>query len=290
MADSSTNTSPPSQMNLVRRGSEAIDSGLEDVANRAPIASAGDNRHDHQHQNSDAITHSSGKDTDSIAFARATSEGQSLSPHLDEPVDMLSQQYGILPASLTNGDENETSAALGSETSSEQQHDVSLATETVEPQQYEMNPPGGMISSEEEIAVAEDSNDKLIETQLLKESQSQLRYKRRRRAFDDSDLPSENRKSLSNLDFPGGMVEVSLDEIRSHFTCSLCGGIYREPFTISECLHTFCKRYASLKREEEHTVFYENRVKSDIDAHQTLFAIAQLLVFLCVSRKAQTVP
>ena len=41
--------------------------------------------------------------------------------------------------------------------------------------------------------------------------------------------------------FSNGMVEFSLASINSHLICGLCGGYYKDPYTITECLHTFCK-------------------------------------------------
>mmetsp|Transcript_2364 Transcript_2364/g.3607 ORF Transcript_2364/g.3607 Transcript_2364/m.3607 type:complete len:338 (+) Transcript_2364:110-1123(+) len=38
-----------------------------------------------------------------------------------------------------------------------------------------------------------------------------------------------------------GMVEFQLNPVNSHLTCKLCGGYFRDPYTIAECLHTFCK-------------------------------------------------
>jgi hypothetical protein len=38
-----------------------------------------------------------------------------------------------------------------------------------------------------------------------------------------------------------GMVEFSLAAIHKHLICSLCSGYYKDPYTITDCLHTFCK-------------------------------------------------
>lgn len=37
------------------------------------------------------------------------------------------------------------------------------------------------------------------------------------------------------------MVEFSLGPVNPHVTCRLCEGYFRDPITITECLHTFCK-------------------------------------------------
>jgi hypothetical protein len=38
-----------------------------------------------------------------------------------------------------------------------------------------------------------------------------------------------------------GMVEFSLAAIHKHLICGLCQGYYKDPYTITDCLHTFCK-------------------------------------------------
>ena len=38
-----------------------------------------------------------------------------------------------------------------------------------------------------------------------------------------------------------GMVEFSLAGIQKHLICGLCSGYYKDPYTITDCLHTFCK-------------------------------------------------
>ena len=37
------------------------------------------------------------------------------------------------------------------------------------------------------------------------------------------------------------LLKVDLSKLKKHITCSLCSGIYRNPITINECMHTFCK-------------------------------------------------
>ena len=36
-------------------------------------------------------------------------------------------------------------------------------------------------------------------------------------------------------------VNFALGPINQHYTCRLCDGYFRDPITITECLHTFCK-------------------------------------------------
>ena len=40
----------------------------------------------------------------------------------------------------------------------------------------------------------------------------------------------------------GGTIDLPLGPASARLSCSLCHGYFREPFTIAECLHTFCKR------------------------------------------------
>ncbi|ETW00976.1 hypothetical protein, variant [Aphanomyces invadans] len=34
---------------------------------------------------------------------------------------------------------------------------------------------------------------------------------------------------------------VNTSELNPHFVCTLCDGYFRQPYTIRECIHTFCK-------------------------------------------------
>jgi polycomb group RING finger protein 3 len=36
-------------------------------------------------------------------------------------------------------------------------------------------------------------------------------------------------------------VDFALGPVNAHLTCKLCDGYFRDPITITECLHTFCK-------------------------------------------------
>lgn len=56
---------------------------------------------------------------------------------------------------------------------------------------------------------------------------------------DDNSKPYHEMESI--VDLEAGTVTFSTAAVRAHLTCQLCGGLYRNPFTISECLHTFCK-------------------------------------------------
>ena len=39
-----------------------------------------------------------------------------------------------------------------------------------------------------------------------------------------------------------GVIDLPLGPVSERLTCSICNGYYRDPYTIAECLHTFCKR------------------------------------------------
>ena len=62
-------------------------------------------------------------------------------------------------------------------------------------------------------------------------------------ASNDEDVPSavptlskRRKRKVYN-----GMIECNVDPIRSLIICSLCDGLYREPYTTLKCFHTFCK-------------------------------------------------
>jgi hypothetical protein len=38
-----------------------------------------------------------------------------------------------------------------------------------------------------------------------------------------------------------GVINLDKEALVSHLKCPLCNGIFRTPFTINECMHTFCK-------------------------------------------------
>ena len=40
----------------------------------------------------------------------------------------------------------------------------------------------------------------------------------------------------------GGTIDMPLGPVSERLSCPLCHGYFREPYTIGECLHTFCKR------------------------------------------------
>lgn len=66
---------------------------------------------------------------------------------------------------------------------------------------------------------------------------------------DDDSVSSSSRKrphaelasAASAPQIQGSMVVFSLAPLSPHLTCRLCSGYFRDPVTITECLHTFCK-------------------------------------------------
>ena len=50
-------------------------------------------------------------------------------------------------------------------------------------------------------------------------------------------VPNENNK----ISFYNSTVQINKETLYQLLTCPLCNGIYRTPYTINECMHTFCK-------------------------------------------------
>jgi len=65
---------------------------------------------------------------------------------------------------------------------------------------------------------------------------------KKRKASDLEDSKNELPSHVSN-----GMIEFPIESLKSHLTCFSCKGFFREPYTIAECLHTFCKSCLFLK-------------------------------------------
>jgi hypothetical protein len=62
---------------------------------------------------------------------------------------------------------------------------------------------------------------------------------------DDDDSDSDGKPSPS-IGIPpvigeDGTITYSLSAVHEQFICTLCSGYFKEPYTITECLHTFCK-------------------------------------------------
>ncbi|KAL9189446.1 hypothetical protein ACHAXT_009121 [Thalassiosira profunda] len=39
----------------------------------------------------------------------------------------------------------------------------------------------------------------------------------------------------------GNIIDVPVSNLRAHLICSLCKGYFRDPHTVADCLHTFCR-------------------------------------------------
>jgi polycomb group RING finger protein 3 len=67
--------------------------------------------------------------------------------------------------------------------------------------------------------------------------------KRRRGAAtdDDSSSSSGGAPSVAPPRVINSTVNFALGPVNPHLTCRLCDGYFRDPITITECLHTFCK-------------------------------------------------
>ena len=104
------------------------------------------------------------------------------------------------------------------------------------------------------VSRAEENDKKLAATasgRLADDEPERSKVAKRARyivALESSDSDEESSVSL-NLQhkFPeptidsNGIVNFAIEGINPYIICKLCGGYFREPFTITECLHTYCK-------------------------------------------------
>jgi polycomb group RING finger protein 3 len=59
---------------------------------------------------------------------------------------------------------------------------------------------------------------------------------------DDLEIEQSDETEQSNEPkISNGMTEFSLEPLQDMLACRLCKGYFREPYTITKCLHTFCK-------------------------------------------------
>jgi Zinc finger, C3HC4 type (RING finger) len=77
-------------------------------------------------------------------------------------------------------------------------------------------------NSEAEVCGEVDPNDVDDEAYVNEQQQQQNPKKRSRRVYN-------------------GMIECNVEPIRTLLTCTLCEGLFREPYTTVKCFHTFCK-------------------------------------------------
>lgn len=63
---------------------------------------------------------------------------------------------------------------------------------------------------------------------------------RHRRTANDDDSSSDGISAYGPPRIVNSTVNFALGRVNPHFTCRLCDGYFRDPITITECLHTFC--------------------------------------------------
>ena len=84
-----------------------------------------------------------------------------------------------------------------------------------------------------------------LQSEQLKKSPTTETKKSRKRGRGASDDDEKDEHQLDPKYAPritdDGMVEFSLAAIHKHLVCGLCSGYFRDPHTITDCLHTFCK-------------------------------------------------
>lgn len=56
-----------------------------------------------------------------------------------------------------------------------------------------------------------------------------------------SSSTAEQQQQPSGPTVSGGSIDFPLAPVQSRLICNLCMGYFRDPYTITECLHTFCK-------------------------------------------------
>ena len=58
---------------------------------------------------------------------------------------------------------------------------------------------------------------------------------------DDVDDESSSSSSWRTPRRIGNSIDFPLTNLRPHLLCTLCHGYYRDPYTVADCLHTFCR-------------------------------------------------
>lgn len=78
------------------------------------------------------------------------------------------------------------------------------------------------------------------------------RKRKRKDSSDDHD--DEPQCEPPKVNANGSIVDFNLSSLVPHFTCPICSGIYKDPVTITECLHSFCKSclYSYFATGKEH--------------------------------------
>ena len=66
--------------------------------------------------------------------------------------------------------------------------------------------------------------------------------KRQRNEKETSSTQSSPASSVApKINQEDGTITFSLSTVHDYLICELCDGYYRDPYTITDCLHTFCK-------------------------------------------------
>ena len=58
---------------------------------------------------------------------------------------------------------------------------------------------------------------------------------------DDDDEESTTSTKLEPPSRHGHNVDFPVSNLHKHLVCTLCKGYYRDPYTIADCLHSFCR-------------------------------------------------
>jgi hypothetical protein len=97
-----------------------------------------------------------------------------------------------------------------------------------------------------QAAVEEDTSSKTDEE--LTAGKSSRSSKKRSREENDQDGTQQQENDNDGADettttpnIVNGIVEFPFRNIHDFMVCSLCSGYYQEPWTITECQHTYCK-------------------------------------------------
>jgi len=75
--------------------------------------------------------------------------------------------------------------------------------------------------------------------------------KRKASSISNNEESKIDERSSTNENQPStvfnGMIEFPIEPLKNHLICYSCKGYFREPYTVAECLHTFCKSCLFLK-------------------------------------------
>lgn len=123
---------------------------------------------------------------------------------------------------------------------------------------FECNDTYGSSTKNDESNLSE-TNNSLNNSNKVDNSNNNLALKEKEEDFTlNKAKKKENNEDLGS-DYEGfntELLQIDLEKLKKHLTCSLCDGIFRTPFTINECMHTFCK--GCLYKE-----FYHNPTKTN---------------------------